>query len=125
MSKEFIVRKCDSCGALVKVFEECNCNCGLVCCGEKMEVVKANSVDAAAEKHIPNYEVVDGKLLIKVNHVMEEDHYIEWIAIVGENFEKIVYFKPGDEPKAHCKYVPGTKIYSWCNKHQLWVKEVE
>ena len=125
MSKDFIVRRCDSCGALVKVFEECNCACGLVCCGEKMEVVKANSVDAAAEKHIPNYEVVDGKLLVTVNHVMEENHYIEWIAIVGENFEKIEYFKPGDEPKTHCKYVPGTKIYAWCNKHLLWVKEVQ
>ena len=123
---DLLVKRCASCGALVKVLKDCDCeNCGIVCCGNQMEVVKANSVDAAAEKHIPTYEVVDGKLFATVNHVMEEDHYIEWIAIVGDNFEKIEYFKPGDEPKAHCKYVPGSKIYAWCNKHLLWVKEVQ
>lgn len=123
---DFIIKRCNSCGALVKVFKDCeNESCGIVCCGKKMEIVKANSVEASAEKHIPTYEVSNGKLIVTVNHVMEEDHYIEWIAIVGKNFEKIEYFKPGDEPKTHCKYVSGSKIYAWCNKHLLWVKEVE
>lgn len=121
----FIVRRCKSCGALVKVFKDCECsNCGLVCCGEKMDVVKANTVDANAEKHIPAYEIINEKIEVTVNHVMEEAHYIEWIAIVGNNFEKIEYFKPGDTPKTHCKYIPGSKIYAWCNNHLLWVKEV-
>ena len=35
------------------------------------------------------------------------------------------YFKPGDEPVAHCKYVPGSTIYAYCNKHSLWKKDVE
>lgn len=123
---ELIIKRCKKCGAIVKVLEDCNCeSCGIQCCGEKMEAVKANSVDASAEKHIPTYEISNGKIIVSVNHVMEEDHYIEWIAIVGDNFEKIEYFKPGEEPKTHCKYVPGSKIYAWCNKHLLWVKEVD
>ena len=125
MKNEFVVRRCKSCGAIVRVMEDCECACGIECCGEKMEMVKANSEDAAAEKHIPTYEIVDGRVMITVNHVMEENHYIEWIAIVRENYEKIIYFQPGDEPKAGCRYIPGTKIYAWCNKHLLWVKEVE
>lgn len=123
---EFIIKKCKKCGALIKVLEDCNCpSCGIQCCGEVMEAVKANSVEASSEKHIPTYEVDNENMLVTVNHVMEEEHYIEWIAIVGKNYEKIEYFKPGDEPKMDCKYIPGAKIYAWCNKHLLWVNDVD
>ena len=35
------------------------------------------------------------------------------------------FLKPGDEPIAHCKYVPGSVIYAYCNKHELWKTDVE
>ena len=124
--QELNIKKCKKCGALVKVFEDCHCdNCGIQCCGEQMELLKPNSVDAAFEKHVPTYEVQDGKIFVRVNHVMEEEHYIEWISIVFDGKEKTTYFKPGDEPVAHCKYVPGSTIYAYCNKHELWKTEVE
>ena len=126
MSKDFVIKKCKSCGALVKVLKDCTDeNCRIKCCGEEMTELVPNSVDAAAEKHVPTYEVQDGKIFVKVNHVMEEDHYIEWISIVFDNKEVIKYFKPGDEPVAHCKYVPGSTIYAYCNKHALWKAEVK
>jgi len=125
MSKKLVVKKCMSCGALVKVIKDCNCECDIQCCGEKMKELVPNSVDAAVEKHVPTYEVKDGKIFVKVNHVMEEDHYIEWISIVYDNREVTTYFKPGEEPIAHCKYVPGSTIYAYCNKHGLWKKDVE
>lgn len=124
--QELVIKKCKKCGAAVKVFEDCNCdNCGIQCCGGKMVKLVPNSVDAAFEKHVPTYEVKDGKIFVRVNHVMEEDHFIEWISIVFDGAEKITYFKPGDEPVAHCKYVPGSTIYAYCNKHELWKTEVE
>ena len=126
MSKELKIKKCLKCGALVKVLEDCTCeNCGIKCCGEEMKELVPNSVDAAVEKHVPTYEVKDGKIFVKVNHVMEEDHYIEWISIVFDGKETITYFKPGDEPITHCKYVPSSTIYAYCNTHGLWKKEVE
>ena len=125
MSKEFIVKKCDMCGAVIKVINDCKCACGFECCGEKMRSLEPNSVDAAVEKHVPTYEVKDGKIFVKVNHVMEEEHYIEWITIFYGDKEVTKYFKPGDEPAMHCKYVPGSVIYAYCNKHSLWKKEVE
>lgn len=126
MSKDFIIKKCKSCGASVKVLKDCNCEgCGIQCCGEEMVELVPNSVDAAAEKHVPTYEVKDGKIFVKVNHVMEEEHYIEWISIVFEDKEVIKYLKPGDEPVAHCKYVPGSTIYAYCNKHALWKTDVK
>ena len=127
MSKELIIKRCAKCGAMVKVLKDCTCSsdCGIKCCGEKMEVLTPNSVDAAVEKHVPTYEVKDGKIFVKVNHVMEDEHYIEWISIVNDKKETTTYFKPGDEISAHCKYVPGSTIYSYCNKHGLWKVEVE
>ncbi|MBR2785912.1 MAG: desulfoferrodoxin [Clostridia bacterium] len=127
MKKELIIKKCMSCGATVKVLEDCKCvgDCGIKCCGEKMKVLVANSVDAVVEKHVPVCEIKDGKLFVKVNHVMEEDHYIEWISIVSDKKEVTTYFKPGDEAVAHCKYFPGTTVYAYCNKHGLWKVDVE
>ena len=126
MSKELVVKKCLKCGALAKVLKDCECeNYGIKCCGEEMKALVPNSVDAAVEKHVPEYEVKDGKIFVKVNHVMEEDHYIEWISIVFEGKEVTTYFKPGEKPTAHCKYVPGPTIYAYCNKHGLWKKDVE
>ena len=124
--QELNIKKCKKCGAIVKVLEDCHCdNCGIQCCGEQMELLKPNSVDAAFEKHVPTYEVKDGKIFVRVNHVMEENHYIQWISIVYDGKEKTTYFKPGDEPVAHCKYVPGSTIYAYCNLHELWKTEVE
>ena len=124
--KELLIKKCLKCGATVKVLKDCHCgDCGIRCCNEEMKLLKPNSVDAAAEKHVPTYEIQDGKIFTKVNHVMEEDHYIEWISIVSDKKEITKYFKPGDEPQMHCKYVPGSTIYAYCNKHALWKTEVE
>ena len=66
--KDLMLKKCLKCGSLVKVINDCDCeNCGIMCCGEKMSVVVANSVDASFEKHIPNYEVIGDEMKIKVN----------------------------------------------------------
>ena len=123
---ELVIKKCKSCGATIRVITDCKCpGCGIVCCGNSMEELVANSVDAAAEKHIPTYEVKDGKIFVTVNHVMEDEHYIEWISIVSQGKECVTYLKPGMEAKAHCKYIPGSTIYAYCNKHELWKTEVK
>lgn len=126
MSNELVIKKCKKCGAMVKVVKDCTYeNCGIQCCGEQMVKLSPNSVDAAVEKHVPTYEIKDEKIFVKVNHVMEDDHYIEWISIVYGNKETTTYFKPGEEAIAYFKYVPGSTIYAYCNKHSLWKKEVE
>lgn len=120
------LKKCMNCGALVWILKDCNCDvCGIKCCLTEMVNVKANSVDAAIEKHKPVYAIVGDNIEVSVNHVMEEDHYIEWIAVVyGEKVYK-QDFKPGDEPKMTVPYKKGAKLYAYCNKHSLWETEVE
>ena len=77
MKNELLIKKCASCGALVKVIEDCTCeNCGIKCCGEEMKLLVPNSVDAAVEKHVPNYEKVEDEIFVTVNHVMEKEHFL-------------------------------------------------
>ena len=90
-----------------------------------MKVMVPNSVDSAKEKHVPTYQVYGGKIIVKINHVMEEEHYIEWIACVNENRERIKYLKPDDVAEVTFKHIPGSTIYAYCNKHGLWKCEVE
>ena len=121
---KLMLKRCNSCGAMVKIIENCNCKCGFECCGEKMVDVLPNSVDAAFEKHVPSYEMKDNKLEVRVNHVMEEDHYIEWIALVTDNKEEYVYLKPNEDAVVVFDDVSSGTIYSYCNKHGLWEKEI-
>lgn len=122
--RELILRKCESCGAVVKVIKDCHCKCGFMCCGDQMEIVSANSVDAAFEKHVPTYEVVGDKLVVTVNHVMDSDHFIEWICLESDNKEETIYLKPGMDAKVEFSYQKG-KLYAYCNKHGLWENEIK
>ncbi len=123
--RELVLRKCNSCKALVKVIEDCNCKCGIVCCDEEMKVIRANEIDASFEKHVPIYNIKGNEIEVEVNHVMDDDHYIEWICAVSSNEEQIKYLRPGEKAKATFKYCDGMTLYSYCNKHLLWKKEVE
>ena len=100
-------------------------DCSIKCCGEEMIELAPNSVDASFEKHVPNYEAIDNHIIVKVNHVMEEEHFIEWIAMLANN--KIIkkFLLPNEKASAIFPYVKGSKIYSFCNKHGLWAKDIE
>ena len=124
--KELVIKKCFKCNAIVRVIEDCNCdNCGIVCCGEKMKALTANSTDGAVEKHVPTYEIKGDSIEVVVNHVMDPDHYIEWISASTEDEEYVKYLNPGEEAKAVFKYKKGMILYSYCNKHLLWKTEVK
>ena len=123
--KSLILKKCNKCGALIKVINDCNCDeCGIKCCGSTMTTLKENSIDASFEKHIPNYKIKNNKLEVEVNHVMDIDHFIEWICLINDDVEEYKYFKPGSTPKVIFNETKGT-LYSYCNKHGLWKTEVK
>ena len=87
------------------------------------KLIKSNSVDASFEKHVPQYSIKDNMVEVYVNHVMDTDHYIEWIMIDYGDSQFIKYFSPGDNPSVIVEYKDGMKAYSYCNKHSLWLCE--
>lgn len=120
------LKKCSECGALVRVTHDCTCeDCGITCCGKTMKEVKANSTDASFEKHIPTYEVNKDNMTIKVNHVMDNDHYIEWILVQTKKSKIELTLEPNDNPTLTVPYEKGAMIYSYCNKHGLWKTEIK
>ena len=114
--------KCSKCGSRV-IVDKVRRN--IICCEETMMEVIPNSVDAAIEKHVPEYVIEDGKIKVNVNHVMDEEHYIEWILLETNNGIVKTDFRPGDKPEAVFDYVPGSTLFAYCNKHSLWKKDVE
>ena len=116
---------CKNCGAVVTVERDCHCSCGFICCGDKMSDVVANSTDGAKEKHLPSYEKIGDEIKVKVNHVMDDDHYIEWV-LMATDTETIKHtFKVGETPEVIFPYVKGSTLYAYCNKHGLWQTKVE
>ena len=124
--RELVIKECAKCGARVEVLKDCTCdNCGIKCCGEEMKVVAPNTVDASVEKHKPEVEVIGNYVVVTVNHVMEDEHYIEYVALVGENINAKKYMTIGANAKAVFPYIKGSTVYAYCNKHGMWSTEVK
>ena len=99
--------------------------CELKCCGEPVELLNAQTADAATEKHVPLLETTDGGIKIVVGstaHPMTEEHYIEWIEVINGDYVNRKYLKPGDAPEAefYVSNQEGLIIRSYCNVHGLW-----
>ena len=126
MKKELIIKKCQKCGAIVHVINDCKCEESTIsCCGTEMQTIKANSTDAAIEKHVPNYELKENKLYVSVNHVMDEDHFIEWLCLFTNDKEEYIKLRPNQEAEAIFENVQQGTLYSYCNKHGLWKTEIK
>ncbi|MDD5888506.1 MAG: desulfoferrodoxin family protein [bacterium] len=126
MQEKIKFYKCPICGNVVEVVEgDIN---HITCCGKKMEELVANSFDASVEKHVPIYEQDNDEIIVKIGkteHPMENVHYIMWIAQVTENRVVRVKLSPEEKPEAKFRYIKGSTIYAYCNKHDLWKKEVK
>jgi superoxide reductase len=122
MTERLQVYKCEICGNIVEVLHE---GAGeLVCCGQPMKLLMANTVDAATEKHVPVIEKTATGVRVKVGsvaHPMEEKHYIEWIEIVADGRAYRQFLRPGDTPEAAFD-IKATNIEAreHCNIHGLW-----
>ena len=124
--RELVIKECAKCGARVEVLKDCTCdNCGIKCCSEEMKVIAPNTVDASVEKHKPEVEVIGNYVVVTVNHVMEEEHFIEYVCLVGENINAKKYMTMGAAAKAVFPYIKGSTVYAYCNKHGMWSTEIK
>ena len=122
MAKKLEIYKCEVCGNIVEVVHG---GVGeLVCCGEPMVLVTANTVDAAREKHVPVIEKTEDGYKVKVGsvaHPMEEKHYIEWIELIADGRAYRQFLEPGQAPDAMFKIeAASVTAREYCNLHGLW-----
>lgn len=118
--------KCRHCGNVVmKVVDS---KVPVVCCGEKMEELVPNTVDASNEKHLPVVTRIDDchiKVEVgSVPHPMLSEHHIAFIYVETESGGIRVDLK--DKPEAVvclCNDKP-IAVYEYCNLHGLWKTEL-
>ena len=118
--------KCRHCGNVIeKVVDS---KVPVVCCGEKMQELIPNTVDASGEKHVPVVtRIDDNRIKVEVGsvaHPMLPEHHISFIYVETENGGIRVNLK--DKPEAEI-YVGAEKpvaVYEYCNLHGLWVAKL-
>lgn len=120
MTKFFI---CRHCGNLVEAVH--NSGVPMMCCGEKMQALEPNTVEASGEKHLPVAKYENGVLTVNVgsvDHPMVEEHLIQWIYVETENGGLRKDLKAGDKPAAvfHLGEEKPVAVYAYCNLHGLW-----
>ena len=119
------VYKCEICGNITEVLHG---GAGeLVCCGEPMKLLDEKTKDEGNEKHVPVIEKTENGVKVKVGsvlHPMEEEHYIEWIAIDADGVTYRKFLKPGDSPEAEfCVKAENIIAREHCSIHGLWRSE--
>lgn len=124
MAEQLGIYKCGKCGNIVQVLH--GEQPPVMCCGQAMDRLVENTVDAAVEKHIPVVEKIDGGYLVKVGsvaHPMGNDHWIEWIELASEDntFVQRQMLTPTSAPQARFQ-TDAAKVIAraYCNLHGLW-----
>ena len=121
--------RCDHCGIIVGIVEEGGGT--LVCCGEPMRALEANTTDAAQEKHVPVVKV-DGNLVHvcvgSAAHPMTEEHSIEWVYVQTNQGGHRKALSPNGAPEADVALTDGEKplaVFAYCNLHGLWKTDLD
>ncbi len=123
--KKFYI--CRHCGNLIEMVHDAKVP--VFCCGQKMEALEPNTVEASNEKHIPVVEVKGSQVHVNVgsvDHPMVPEHFIEWVYVETENggYRKelhpqsapnVVFELGSDKPVA---------VYAYCNLHGLWMTKL-
>ncbi len=122
MTEKMQIYKCEICGNIVEVVHS---GAGkLVCCGEEMRLLEERTSGEGEEKHVPVIEKIGEGIKVKVGraeHVMEENHYIEWIEVIAEGKVYRKFLDPGNKPEAEFKIsAENIEAREYCNIHGLW-----
>lgn len=120
--------KSNHCETIVELINSCNEVPS--CCGEPMRELKANTTDAAQEKHVPEVSIEGNLVKVKVGsveHPMTEEHHIAFIYLETENGVARKDLNHTGKPEAVFALAEGEKpvaVYEYCNLHGLWKKEL-
>ena len=101
---------CRHCGNQVEMIHDAGVP--VICCGEPMEELKANTVDASLEKHVPAVTVEGDTVKVQVGsavHPMLEEHHIEWIYLQTAHGGQRRILTPDDKPAATFALTDGDK----------------
>jgi len=125
---------------IIHKFHKCN-HCGnvavlvvdkgvpIICCGEKMNDLAANTTDAITEKHVPTVTLTSDTIAVQIGsvpHPMEDGHHIEFVYMATENGGQRKRIMIGEEPKCTFSFNNDKPIavFAYCNLHGIWKVEL-
>ena len=117
---------CEHCGNIIAKVKDAGVP--VMCCGQKMTELVPGTVDAAVEKHVPEYTVDGNKVVVKVGaveHPMTEEHLIEWVSLQTKQGNQRKALAAGAAPEVCFRICDGDEVeavYAYCNLHGLWKK---
>ena len=115
---------CEHCGNIMTLVKDTGVP--VMCCGQKMTLLVPGTVEASAEKHIPMVETRGNTITVRVGsveHPMQPEHFIQWIALKTNQGSQIKYLQPGQAPQASFALASEEQVeetYAYCNLHGLW-----
>ena len=118
--------RCRHCGnVIIKLVDS---KVPVVCCGEQMQELIPNTVDASNEKHVPVVTRLDDTTIKvevgSVAHPMLEEHHISFIYVETENGGIRVDLKDKPEAVIALGNDRPVAVYEYCNLHGLWKTEL-
>ena len=122
MEENFYI--CKHCGNITKKINDSGVP--IVCCGENMQTLVANTTEASNEKHIPVYSLQNNIVNVivgSIEHPMSTEHYIKWIYLKTNKGSQIKYLTPNEKPQTFfciCNDEQVINVYAYCNLHSLW-----
>ncbi len=118
--------KCRHCGNVAVKFVDSGVQ--MVCCGEQMQLLVPNTVDASNEKHVPVVKWIDEfTIRVKVGsepHPMLPEHHIAFIYVETEHGGVRVDLKDIPEATISLGDEKPIAVYEYCNLHGLWKTEL-
>lgn len=120
------IYRCNLCGNMMMVMDDGGVN--PVCCNTNMELLIPREDEMLLEKHVPIVTVECDKVMVKIPHVSETNHYIEAIILETNKGTYIKYFRPTEKPEAEFMLDKSEELiacYEYCNIHRLFKKDLQ
>ncbi len=97
-------------------------NALISCCGIQLPALEVENQpeNEIAEEHKIMVEPVEDELFVTLNHPMQKDHFISWIAVVRLTSVEIIKLYPEQNAECRIKFGRGVKIFAYCNRHGLF-----
>ncbi len=118
--------KCDKCGSILGMFVKGE---GEACSPDILKI-PVQTEGEKAPKHKPVVEIDGDNLTVKVGeaaHPMDDDHYIQFVAVEAGSELYAKCFEPGEVAEATftigADKAADAVAYAFCNLHGLWSSE--
>ena len=109
---------CPVCGNVIQATGEAVVSC----CGITLPVLEP---ETAGADHMIHVEIVEDEYYVTIDHPMNKDHYISFLAAVSDYRIQFVKLYPEGNAEARFKMDYVKYIYAYCNYHGLFKQKTK